>query len=472
METKAMSKNTTQEERLDYLVEGFKADSDEYKELQTPNSTEDKRRILRSLMNIRMPKELSSDVMKVQDEYLTERAAEKGVVNLSDIPVIRDGLSIWQGDITRLSVDAIVNAANSQMLGCFVPMHTCIDNCIHTFAGVQLRAECNRQMNELRIRYGRDYEQPTAVPMLTEAYNLPAKKVIHIVGPIVQYKLTPELEKDLENCYRNTLDMCAENSLKSVAFCCISTGVFHFPNKKAAEIAVETVSEWLSDNPGKVERVIFNVFKDEDKPMYRDLLKMVSDKDYFVITTNVDHQFQRAGFDKKRLFYTQGDYGLFQSVNPAIQKTFDNEEWVMKAMEAQGFVRDDQGVFQVPIDGKLLMEIPSELIPKCPDDGSDMTMNLRADDSFVEDEGWHKASAAYSDFIRRHENLHVLYLELGVGANTPVIIKYPFWQMTLSNENAVYACLNYGESYCPEEIADRSICIDGDIGEVFETQIS
>ena len=127
-------------------------------------------------------------------------------------------------------------------------------------------------MNELRTRYGRDYEQPTAVPMLTEAYNLPAKKVIHIVGPIVQYKLTPELEKDLENCYRNTLDMCAENGLKSVAFCCISTGVFHFPNKKAAEIAVKTVSEWLRDNPGKVERVIFNVFKDEDKAIYEKLI--------------------------------------------------------------------------------------------------------------------------------------------------------------------------------------------------------
>ena len=140
-------------------------------------------------------------------------------------------------------------------------------------------------------------------------------------------------------------------------------------------------------------------------------------------------------------------------------------------MEAQGFVRDDQGVFQVPVDGKLLMEIPSEMIPKCPDDGSDMTMNLRADDSFVEDEGWHRASAAYSDFIRRHENLHVLYLELGVGANTPVIIKYPFWQMTLSNENAIHACLNYGEAFCPGELEDRSICIDGDIGEVFDMQI-
>ena len=267
-----MSNIKLQEERLDYLVEEFKADSDEYKDLNTPDNREEKRRILRSLMNIRMPKEMSSEVLKVQDEYLTERAAEKGVVNLSDIPVIRDGLSIWQGDITRLSVDAIVNAANSQMLGCFVPMHTCIDNCIHTFAGVQLRTECNRQMNELRIRYGKDYEQPTAVPMLTDAYNLPAKKVVHVVGPIVQYRLTPGLEKDLADCYRNTLDMCAGNGLNSVAFCCISTGVFRFPNKRAAEIAVSTVTEWLHSNPGKVERVIFNVFKDEDKTIYEKLI--------------------------------------------------------------------------------------------------------------------------------------------------------------------------------------------------------
>ena len=164
-----MNRKTTQEQRLDYLVEEFKADSGEYKDLQTPADAEGKRRILRSLMNIRMPRELPDSVLEVQDEYLTERAEEKGVVRLSDIPVIRDGLSIWQGDITRLEVDSIVNAANSQMLGCFVPMHTCIDNCIHTFAGVQLRAECNRQMNQLRTRYGRDYEQPTAVPMLTDA---------------------------------------------------------------------------------------------------------------------------------------------------------------------------------------------------------------------------------------------------------------------------------------------------------------
>jgi len=268
-----MKEKMTQEQRLDTLVEAFKADSVQYKDLQTPADTEGKRRILRSLMNIRMPKKLDDSVLAVQDEYLRERISEKGIVTLSEIPVIRNGMSIWQGDITRLAVDAIVNAANSQMLGCFVPMHTCIDNCIHTFAGVQLRAECSRQMNQLRIKYGKDYEQPTAVPMLTDGYNLPAKKIIHIVGPIVEERLTSALEKDLADCYRNTLDLCAGNGLRSVAFCCISTGVFHFPNKRAAEIAVSTVDSWLIQHPGSMERVIFNVFKDEDKKYYEELIR-------------------------------------------------------------------------------------------------------------------------------------------------------------------------------------------------------
>lgn len=267
-----MSKKTTQNERLDFLAEAFKADSGEYKNLQVPEDTEGKRRMLRSLMNIRMPRPMREEVLEIQDAYLRERAEEKGIVPLSDIPVIRDGISVWQGDITRLAADAIVNAANSQMLGCFVPMHTCIDNCIHTFAGVQLRAECDRRMNLLRARYGRDYEQPTAVPMLTGAYNLPAKHVIHIVGPIVQHRLTSELEQDLADCYRNTLDLCRENGIKSVAFCCISTGVFRFPNKRAAEIAVHTVEQWMADHPDTLERVIFNVFKDEDRSYYEELL--------------------------------------------------------------------------------------------------------------------------------------------------------------------------------------------------------
>lgn len=213
--------------------------------------------------------------------------------------------------------------------------------------------------------------------------------------------------------------------------------------------------------------IYINRYMDAPKPVYDQLLKIVNDKDYFVITTNVDHCFQKAGFDKKRLFYTQGDYGLFQSVDPRIRKTYDNYEWVMEAMEAQGFVKDDAGVFRVPEGAVLRMSLPAELIPKCPEDGSDVCMNLRADDSFVEDDGWHRASERYEDFIRTRKG-KILFLELGVGYNTPVIIKYPFWQMTAKNPDAVYACVNSGEAVCPSEIRDQAICIDGDIGQVIE----
>jgi len=263
-----MKEEMTQSQRLEYLVAQFKADSARYRRLETPPDTDGRQRLLRSLMNVRLPKPMPEEVLRVQDEYLRGRAEEKGVVTLADIPADRDGLSVWQGDITRLACDAIVNAANSQMLGCFVPMHTCIDNCIHSFAGVQLRAECARQMRRLRREYGDDYEQPTAVPMLTGAYNLPAKHVIHIVGPIVADQLTPALEADLAACYRNTLDLCRENGLRSVAFCCISTGVFRFPGERAAQIAVKTVRDWLSARPDAMERVIFNVFKEEDRQYY------------------------------------------------------------------------------------------------------------------------------------------------------------------------------------------------------------
>ncbi len=266
-----------QSERLDYLLEQFKEDSVQYRNLKTPADPEGKRQILRSLMNIRMPGVMPASVIKMQDEYLQERNRLNGIVRISDIPAVKDlgsshpfadRISLWQGDITRLSVDAIVNAANSQMLGCFVPMHACIDNCIHTYAGIQLRAECAGKMRELRLRYGDDYEQPTAVPMLTDGYNLPAKKVIHVVGPVVSGKLTERLEQDLAACYRNTLDMCLENDLKTAAFCCISTGVFRFPNKRAAQIAVKTVTDWLTEHPASMNRVIFNVFKDEDREYY------------------------------------------------------------------------------------------------------------------------------------------------------------------------------------------------------------
>ena len=184
---------------------------------------------------------------------------------------------------------------------------------------------------------------------------------------------------------------------------------------------------------------------------YTDLLELVKDKDYFVLTTNVDHQFQLAGFDKKRLFYTQGDYGLWQCSKPCHQKTYDNEENVRKMIEVQTDMR-----------------IPTELIPKCPICGAPMTMNLRSDNTFVQDKGWYAAANRYYDFVHRHENLHILYLELGVGANTPDIIKYPFWQMTARNPKAVYVCVNQGEAFAPKEIENQSICIDADIAETLK----
>ena len=225
--------------------------------------------------------------------------------------------------------------------------------------------------------------------------------------------------------------------------------------------------------------IYINRYVDPPEPVYRELLGLVKDRDHFVITTNVDHQFQRAGFAKERLFYTQGDYGLFQSTDPSARETWDNEAWVLRAMEAQGFVRDAGGVFRAPAGGfgpadgspdgapAVSMRIPEELIPTAPD-GGPVTMNLRADDTFVEDAGWHRASASYADYLAAHEGKKILFLELGVGANTPVIIKYPFWAMTLENDNTCYACINRGQAFCPAEIADRSVCIDGDIGEVLE----
>ena len=212
--------------------------------------------------------------------------------------------------------------------------------------------------------------------------------------------------------------------------------------------------------------IYFNRYIDAPSDVYGNLKKIVEGKDYFVLTTNVDHQFQRAGFTKERLFYTQGDYGLFQSSRPTVAKTYDNQEIVEKMLEAQGFVRDNWGIFQLPEDKKLKMSIPTELIPICPDDGLPMTMNLRTDESFVEDAGWKMAAKRYQDFLHSHKGKHVLYWELGVGMNTPVIIKFPFWRYTDENPNAYYACLNLGEAGCSREISERSICLNADIGQV------
>lgn len=197
--------------------------------------------------------------------------------------------------------------------------------------------------------------------------------------------------------------------------------------------------------------VYINRYMDVDNGVYKGLFELVKDKDYFVLTTNVDHQFQKAEFDKHRLFYTQGDYGLFQCSEPCCQKTYDNEDIIRKMYAEQEN-----------------MLIPTELVPRCPKCGRPMTMNLRADETFVQDEGWYRAAERYEEFLRRHENLHILFLELGVGYNTPAITKYPFWQMTAKNPKAVYACLNFGEAFCPEQIRPQAICMDADIGTIFK----
>lgn len=273
-----MTQNREQKKRLDYLLKEFKEDSVQYKDLEVKDNYNDKRMALRSLMNIRMPQHMSDDVLKVQDDFLKEEAKEKGIIKLADIPTVKkqERLSIWQGDITRLEVGAIVNAANSQMLGCFVPCHRCIDNAIHSAAGIQLREECNHIMIQRRLKYGKNYEEPVGTATLTKAYNLPCEYVIHTVGPIVYSRLNDALCQDLRNCYENVLKCCVKNNIKSVAFCCISTGEFHFPNDRAAEIAVETVTGFLKKNGNCMERIIFNVFKDNDLEIYENVLRQLS----------------------------------------------------------------------------------------------------------------------------------------------------------------------------------------------------
>lgn len=322
----------TQTDRRIYLIKALLAEQPRYRGLSVPADTEEQKSLLRSLMNVRMPQPIGTDFLAVQDEYLREELARRGVTGLADLTPISEGIYLWQGDITTLRCDAIVNAANSALLGCFYP-----------------------------------------------------------------YK-TPE----------------------------------------------EHWAYW--------SRYIWvNRYTDPPKPVYRQLLQLVKDKDYFVLTTNVDHCFQKAGFDKKRLFYTQGDYGLFQCSEPCCQETFENESIVEAMVQRQ---RD--------------MRVPAELIPCCPHCGRPLTMNLRSDDRFVEDEGWHTAAERYSQFLHRRKGMTVLFLELGVGYNTPGIIKYPFWQMTAQNPKAMYACLNAGQAACPSEIEKQSVCIDGDIGQALQ----
>lgn len=255
----------TQTERLYFLINYLIDENNELKSIDVPSQERAKKQLLRSLMNIRPPKPVSKEFLEIQDAYLQEECSEKGIISLSDISPARPGIYLWQGDITRLSTDAIVNAANSAMLGCFVPCHGCIDNAIHSAAGVELRLECSRIMEKQKAK------EPTGKAKITKAYNLPCRYVLHTVGPIVYGSVTRQDCDLLSDCYHSCLELADANQIKSIAFCCISTGEFHFPNQKAAEIAIQTVRDYQAKNQNSPE-VIFNVFKDSDYEIYRQLL--------------------------------------------------------------------------------------------------------------------------------------------------------------------------------------------------------
>lgn len=254
-----------QSERRNYLIDSLLEEKKEYKKILLPQSTGEQKALLRSLMNVRMAAPISEVFLQIQDEYLKEETKKKGITDIRVLKPVEEGIYLWQGDITTLRCDAIVNAANSGMTGCYQPCHNCIDNCIHTYAGIQLRNVCNNIMEK------QGHEEPTGQAKITPAFNLPCKYVLHTVGPIVQGHLTKEHEELLASCYRSCLELADENGVKSVAFCCISTGVFMFPNERAAEIAVQTVRDYRKEKNSGIE-VIFNVWKDEDYEIYRELL--------------------------------------------------------------------------------------------------------------------------------------------------------------------------------------------------------
>ena len=254
-----------QSEKRRFLIQSLLKERPEYRNLSIPAEPESQRQLLRGLMNIRAPQNANADFLKTQDEYLQGETAAKGITDIADLTPIQPGLYLWQGDITTLKCDAIVNAANSGMTGCYIPNHRCIDNAIHTFAGVELRLACEELMEQ------QGYPEPTGQAKITPAFNLPCTYVLHTVGPIIDGRVTQRDRELLASCYRFCLELAAENQLESVAFCCISTGEFHFPNEQAAEIAVATVKEFLKKQTS-VRKVIFNVFKDLDKAIYEKLL--------------------------------------------------------------------------------------------------------------------------------------------------------------------------------------------------------
>lgn len=568
----------TQSERRRFLIDALLKEQQKYSgfsavsgnsDADIPADKDRQKSLLRSLMNIRMPHEADAQFIKIQDEYLRQANKEKGVVTLNDIDEVSEDIYVWKGDITRLKAGAIVNAANSGMTGCYQPCHNCIDNCIHTYAGVQLRYECAKIMRK------QGYEEPTGQAKITPAHNLPCDYVIHTVGPIVQGILSGKHKKQLESCYRSCLEIADKNNVDSIAFCCISTGVFMFPNDKAAEIAVKTVKSYKEETGSRI-KVIFNVFKDEDEeiymkllkkskrkitfesflcgmpakdyvyqnedydtqikkaakllndadyvligagaglstaagakyggrffeenfsefqekygkgrymqdmysagfypypdeesywgywskqamlggieldvtPLHRTILDALADKNIFVLSTNADAQFVKAGLPEEKIFCTQGDYFHIQCRKGCHNKIYN----AVKMFKQMDQARKD-------------CKVPSYMVPKCPVCGGAMDMNLRKDNYFVQDEEWYKAEQRFSDFLTEATDKKLVLLELGVGFNTPMIIKYPFHNLTKLNKSVNYICINLDEEPVPADISEHSLMITGDIAKVLQ----
>ena len=391
-------------------------------------------------VNVWEPRPIAEDFLMKQDVELQMQREDKGVVKVHD-----EGLTIWQGDITRLKVEAIVNAANAQALGCWAPLHNCIDNCIHSAAGIQLRKECADKMQGRLLATGDAF--------ITQGYNLPARYVIHTVGPIIPDGVpTKEQEEQLAQCYRSCLDLVSSTKtatstsgfserladlqrlIADADYVLIGAGA-GLTTAAGIDYAGEDFRrefrEWIDRYditdlysagfyPFKTDEerwamwakhIWFSRYRTGALPLYKKLLKMVDGMDYFVITTNVDGQFEMAGFDAECIFATQGDYCYFQPASGAPKELYHNREWVERALPAIHNCR-----------------IPTEMIPHTPD-GQPVSMNLRCDDTFVEDSHWHQQAQRYSDFVRTASDRRLLLLEFGVGFNTPVIIRFPFEQM-------------------------------------------
>lgn len=555
----------THEEQRVWLIKQLQKEKSELSVYEIPEDEQKQKNLLRALMNIWMPEKLDEEFLKIQDEYLKEESERAGIVDLADLEPLPcdDRLYLWKGDMTTLRVDAITNPANSALLGCFRILHNCADNCIHSKAGLELRYHCNKIMR------AQGHEEPTGRAKITPGYNLPCKYVLHTVGPIVQEKLQRKHEELLASCYRSCLELAEEYEVKSIAFCCISTGVFMFPNERAAEIAVDTVRKYLEETGSRM-KVVFNVFKEEDyeiysrilmkkitfesflngtpatdyihqntpyqqqireaaamlreaeyvlvgagaglstaagaeyggtffeknfrefqekygkgpymqdmysagfypypdeesywgywskqallggvnldvTPLYKQLLAMLGNKNVFVLSTNVDGQFEKAGLSREHIFCTQGDYFHIQCQRGCHAKTYH----AVKLFQQMDQARRD-------------CKVPRYMVPKCPVCGGPMDMNLRKDQYFVQDEEWFAAEARFSDFLTRAVSGKLVLLELGVGFNTPTIIRFPFEKLVREHRNIKLIRLNLDQAVVPESFGAKTVGINADMAE-------